>query len=95
MPGSQYKGNGEKCPHGCGLTYGKLRTGLCYYDVFVMLMDYSEDSADWTYKRKATILGKWFQIKQQMWKYHIDEGGCDNDPRNVAVSNVILGEVPF
>lgn len=86
---SRYKGNSDKCPHGCGLTYGKLRTGLRYYDVFTMLMDNSDDTADWTYKRRSTVLGKWFSIKSEMWGYHIDEGGCPNDPRNVAASNLV------
>lgn len=102
-PGRGYKGDGDKCPHGCGLTYGKLRTGLRYWDVFVMLMDYSEDSAEWTYKKRATVLGKWHEIKKSMWEYHCEEGGCPEDPRNVAAtaSNLVLegdayeDEVPF
>lgn len=90
MPGSRYKGNADKCPHGCGLTYKKLNTGLRYYDVFKMLMDHSEDSGDWSYKRRHTVLGKWFEIKQQMWSYHCEEGGCPNDPRNVAAEHHIV-----
>lgn len=86
---SRYKGNDDVCPH-CGLKYRRLNTGLRYYDVYVMLMDYSEDTKDWTYKRRNTVLGKWFQIKQSMWDYHVNEGGCPQDPRNVAAS-----EVPF
>ena len=87
---SAYKGNCDKCPHGCGLTYGKLNTGLRYYDVFVMLMDYSTDSADWTYKRRRTVLGKWHQIKKSMWDYHCNEGGCPKDPRNIAAGGTEL-----
>lgn len=91
---STYKGNADKCPHGCGLTYRRLKTGMSYYDVFVMLMDYSTDSGDWTYKRRNTVLGKWHEIKKSMWEYHCDEGGCPNDPRNIAAvsSMVALGD---
>lgn len=98
---SRYKGNGDKCSHGCGLTYGKLRTGMRYYDVFTMLMDNSDDSDEWKYKRRGTVLGAWFAIKQTMWEYHCEEGGCLNDPRNVegpnivAIGDALEGEVPF
>lgn len=89
---SSYKGNADVCPHGCGLTYRKLKTGLRYYDVFTLLMDYSDDSAEWKYKRRRTILGKWFEIKQSQWAYHCDEGGCEKDPRNMkSVAEVIGG----
>ncbi len=81
---SSYKGNADKCPHGCGLTYRQLNTGLRYHDVYTLLMDYSEDRDEWTYKRRGTVLGKWHEIKQEQWAYHTDEGGCPLDPRNVA-----------
>ena len=86
---STYKGNADKCPH-CGLTYRKLNTGLRYYDVFTMLMDYSEDRDEWKYKRRHTVLGKWFEIKQSMWSYHIDDGGCPLDARNVPVEQTVI-----
>lgn len=92
---SAYKGNSDCCPHGCGLTYGELRTGLRYFDVFVMLMDYSSDRDEWQYKRRGTVLGKWHEIKQQMWTYHCDEGGCELDPRNVAAQAEVQDDVPF
>ena len=81
--GSQW-GRDKVCPHGCGLTYRKLKTGLRYFDVFVMLMDYSDDRAEWKYKRRGTILGHWHAIKKSMWDYHCDEGGCELDARNIA-----------
>lgn len=91
---SSYKGNADTCPHGCGLTYRRLKTGLRYYDVFTLLMDYSTDRDEWKYKRRHTVLGKWHEIKQSQWKYHCEEGGCPNDPRNVAAeqSVVALGD---
>ncbi len=73
-------GNSEKCPHGCGLSYRRLNTGLRYEDVYELL----KVTGEWKYKRRHTVLGKWFEIKQQMWDYHCNEGGCELDPRNVA-----------
>jgi hypothetical protein len=37
------------------------------------LKDYSDDTKDWQYKRRHTVLGKWFQIKQEGWKHHLEE----------------------
>ena len=31
----------------------------------------SEDSNQWRYKRRHTILGKWHQIKKEMWQEHL------------------------
>lgn len=93
--GRGYRGDAEKCPHGCGLSYGRFRTGLRYHDVFILLMDYSEDPDEWKYKRRGTVLGKWFQIKQQMWLYHTDEGGCPEDPRNLEAERAHEDPVPF
>jgi hypothetical protein len=36
-----------------------------------MLWSYSDDPRDWRYKRRNTVLGKWCQIKQQLWEEHI------------------------
>lgn len=65
----------EVCPF-CGLSYKELRTGLTYQDVFEMLWSASDDPSTWRYKRRNTVLGKWYQIKQEMWAEHI--GGCDD-----------------
>jgi hypothetical protein len=69
---SRYKGNSDKCKH-CDLTYGVMRTGFSYYDIWTMLMDHSEDPADWKYKRRGTVLGMWHQTKKEMWERHLDE----------------------
>jgi hypothetical protein len=69
---SRFTGNDQRCPV-CGVTYGNFRTGLSYQDVFERLKDYSEDPSDWTYKRRGTVLGKWHQYKQELWKHHLDE----------------------
>jgi len=66
---SRYSGNHEACPV-CGLKYKNLQTGLCYDEVFQMLWRTSEDSKEWRYKRRRTVLGLWHQIKQEYWKQH-------------------------
>lgn len=42
------------------MTYAEFRTGLTYRDVYGMLWDRK-------YKRRRTVLGKWRQIKLEMW----------------------------
>jgi len=79
---SNYVGNSETCKH-CGITYKDFRSGFTYREVYVMLMDYSEDNADWKYKRRNTILGKWHQMKKEAWAHHRDDGECLSDPRNM------------
>ncbi len=95
---SRYRGNDERCPH-CNMRYRDLRTGLSYNEVFELLMDYSEDSADWSYKRRHTVLGKWHQIKREQWDYHINRNGCPETPLNIAPQSEPLesnyDEVPF
>lgn len=73
---SRYKGNNDACPH-CGTLYKRFRTGLTYQDVFTMLKDYSDDRADWKYKRRGTVLGKWHQHKKELWQRHLD-AECPN-----------------
>lgn len=80
---SNYRGNAERCPH-CGITYGKFRTGMTYQQVYDLLKDNESDPEKWKYKRRHTILGNWFAMKQQLWAQHTEEGGCEKDPRNIA-----------
>lgn len=68
---SNYRGNSEQCPS-CGGTYGRFRTGMRYCEVYAMLIDNHEDTRLWKYKRRRTILGKWHQIKRELWRYHVD-----------------------
>jgi len=67
---SRYRGNGDRCKK-CGLTYGKMRTGLTYRDVWLMLWHKTE----FRYKRRGTILGLWHSIKKSMWEHHLDVCG--------------------
>jgi hypothetical protein len=43
----------------------------------------SDDPADWKYKRRHTILGKWHQIKQEMWQQHIEN--CEKEEEIVDI----------
>jgi len=61
----------EECPV-CGVAYGEFRTGFNYEDIRTMLWSASSDPSTWVYKRRNTILGKWFQIKQKMWAEHLE-----------------------
>lgn len=74
---SRYKGNAERCP-GCKITYKRFTTGFTYDQVKQMLWDNSTDSADWKYKRRGTVLGMWFSIKQELWERHKDECEAEN-----------------
>ena len=86
---SQYHGNDDECPE-CGLRYRDLRTGLTYEDVFLMFWRGPDDPSQWRYKKRHTVLGKWHQIKREMWAQHLSEcegptfddsewEGCDDD----------------
>ena len=55
------------------MTYDAFRTGLTYRDVYYML---------WTrkYKRRHTVLGFWYQIKQEMWREYLNRGAIEATP---------------
>ena len=69
---SSYRGNHDQCPS-CGLTYGEFRTGMSYREVFELLMDNSDDPAEWHNKTRHTVLGKWHELKKQWWAHHLEE----------------------
>ncbi len=60
----------RQCPV-CGLRYDDFRTGLTYQEVWQMFWVTSADSADWKYKRRNTVLGKWHELKKNMWVEHL------------------------
>lgn len=66
----------------CGLTYSQLRTGFTFEDVYQMFWVGSEDPKDWKYKRRHTVLGKWHEIKLDMWAEHVylceESVSCEN-----------------
>jgi len=55
------------------MKYRDLRTGLTYEDVFLMFWCGPDNSTEWRYKKRHTVLGKWHQIKQEMWSLHLRE----------------------
>lgn len=76
---SQYHGNDEECPS-CALTYGRFRTGFTWREVWLMFWDPPDTPHDeWQRSSRGLVLGKWFEIKQEMWAHHVDvctgEGG--------------------
>lgn len=80
-----------ECPW-CGLAYRELRTGLTFKEVFAMLWSGSNDPADWRYKRRNTVLGKWHQIKREMWEEHLYV--CEKQAE-YELAEKLKDEVPF
>ena len=64
--------NYDKACRSCGLIYKHMRTGFTYSDIYMMLWDEYADRAKWRYKRRGTVLGKWHQIKKEMWSEHVE-----------------------
>jgi len=70
---SRYVGNGDECPT-CGTTYGAFRTGFTWRDVWLFFWTPQDAPPDeWKRKSRGVILGRWFEIKQSMWKQHVEE----------------------
>ncbi len=51
----------------CGARYRDLRTGLTYREV--------RNGLDHKWKRRATVLGAWHEIKLKLWRYLHDACG--------------------
>lgn len=51
---------------------------MTYRSVWELLADSSEDKTKWRYKRRGTVLGTWYAIKQGMWNEHVAH--CVDDP---------------
>lgn len=49
------------------IPYAQFRTGLTYRDVYEMLWSPDEDRATWRHKSRGVVLGKWHQIKREMY----------------------------
>lgn len=48
--------------------YRRFRTGLSFSDIRQMLWSYSDDPRDWPQVSRHTVLGKWREIKLQLWE---------------------------
>jgi hypothetical protein len=59
------------CPT-CGMKYDDFRTGLDFQAVKDMLWTGDPDPNTWRHKRRNTVLGLWFQLKQSMWRDHLE-----------------------
>jgi len=62
--------------------YDRFRTGLTYADVKRMMWDESEDRADWKNKRRGSVLGRWHQLKLEMYNQAIDAGMDPSWPKD-------------
>ena len=53
------------------ISYAQFRTGLTYQEVSDMVWSHQDDPATWPLahytRRRHTVLGKWKQIKQEMY----------------------------
>jgi hypothetical protein len=65
------------CPN-CGIAYNDFRTGFTFADIVAMLWRPEHDPSQWVHKRRNTILGKWHQIKLELWEHHLNN--CKNVP---------------
>jgi hypothetical protein len=64
----------QECP-ACGLKYEDFRTGLTFQDVKDTFWSGSDDPADWKYSRRHSVLGRWHQMKLELWTEHTDNCG--------------------
>lgn len=69
-PGEEIDTSVETCPH-CGQTYRALRTGLTFEQVTQSMRVASDDPRDWRYRRRNGVLGRWREIKLNMWGEHL------------------------
>jgi hypothetical protein len=53
------------------LSYDNFRTGFNFKDIRQMLWSYSDDPKDWPDVTRRTVLGKWREIKLQMYDQYI------------------------
>jgi hypothetical protein len=74
----------DVCSH-CGLHYHAFRTGLTFSDVRSLYWVANPDSSTWKYKRRNTVLGKWREIKIEMWAEHL----------YMCAEEALWDEVPF
>lgn len=62
--------------------YDKLRTGLSYEDVRLMLQGSQKhrEKHKAPHDRRHTVLGLWHELKLQLYEQAIDRGYEDEDP---------------
>ena len=68
----------QTCPH-CGVLYRAFRTGMTYREVWAQFWRTEDDDRTrWHPKRRHTILGRWHEIKKDLWTDHVRQ--CDPTP---------------
>lgn len=61
--------------------YKKFRTGFTFKEIRQMLWSYSSNPRDWKHITRHTVLGKWHEIKLEMWnQYKPDKFRNNNYP---------------
>lgn len=55
-----------------GEGYDAFRIGLTFRQARRMMFVHTDESTEWRYKRRGSVLGFMFQLKQQMWHYKLD-----------------------
>lgn len=58
---------------GCGTHYGEFKTGFTFAEVRQQFWKNNDDPSTWHPKRRASVLGRWRELKQHMWEQHINE----------------------
>lgn len=61
----------DKCKN-CGFKYDDLRTGETFASIRNMLWVDDSDSSRWRHKRRGSVLGFWHELKQGMWREHLE-----------------------
>lgn len=59
------------CPV-CGMEYDDLKTGYTFGAVKDLMWRSAEDPSQWKYKRRHGVLGLWREIKQGLWRDHVE-----------------------
>jgi hypothetical protein len=57
------------------MTYEEFRTGLTFAEVRAQFWSGNDDPSTWHPKRRRTVLGRWYEIKQTLWAEHIEYCG--------------------
>jgi hypothetical protein len=72
---SEYGKNRNMRCDGCGLGYDDFRTGLSFTDIRRMIISIGTDrkTQRTKYGRRHGVLGYHFELKQLMWRQHVDE----------------------
>ena len=64
----------NQCPC-CGIKYRDFRTGETFSSIRSQFWVCDEDPKKWHPKRRGSVLGRWRQVKLEMWALHIST--CD------------------